>query len=62
MSSERSWGITPPVSTALPTPAETQASNALLEELKQQGTFESAEETNTRSVSLKTFNMGVFVN
>ncbi|KAK8058953.1 hypothetical protein PG994_009401 [Apiospora phragmitis] len=48
MSSERSWGITPPVSTALPTPAETQASNALLEELKRQGTFESAEETNTR--------------
>ncbi|KAK8136660.1 polynucleotide adenylyltransferase [Apiospora sp. TS-2023a] len=48
MSSERSWGITPPVSTALPTPAETQASNALLEELKRQGTFESAEETSTR--------------
>ncbi|KAK8111557.1 uncharacterized protein PG998_008014 [Apiospora kogelbergensis] len=48
MTSERSWGLTPPVSTVLPTPQETQASNALLEELKRQGTFESAEETNTR--------------
>lgn len=48
MSTERTWGITPPISTALPTPAETQASNELLEQLKREGTFESAEETAKR--------------
>ena len=45
---ERTWGITPPISIALPTPAETQASNELLEQLKREGTFESAEETAKR--------------
>ncbi|KAM0819247.1 putative Poly(A) polymerase central domain-containing protein [Seiridium cardinale] len=47
-SSEKSYGVTPPIATALPTPAETQSTNALLEELKRQGTYETTEETNKR--------------
>lgn len=45
---ERTFGITPPLSTALPTAADTRSTNALLEELKRQGTFETAEETAKR--------------
>jgi len=41
-------GVTAPLSTALPTEAENQASNALIEELKRQGNYESTAETNKR--------------
>ncbi len=44
----RQWGVTPPVSEALPTPAEIAANDALVEELKQQNNFESQEETQRR--------------
>ncbi|KAI0178231.1 Poly(A) polymerase central domain-containing protein [Pestalotiopsis sp. NC0098] len=47
-SSERLFGVTPPIKTDLPTPAETKSTEALLEELKRQGTFESSEETGKR--------------
>ncbi|KAF3060021.1 Poly(A) polymerase pla1 [Daldinia childiae] len=46
--SEQTWGITPPISVALPTPAETQSTHLLLEELRRQNTFESAAETKKR--------------
>ncbi|KAI5863241.1 Poly(A) polymerase [Durotheca rogersii] len=45
---EQTWGITPPISTALPTPDETYSTNLLLEELRRQNTFESAAETKKR--------------
>ncbi|KAJ0288895.1 hypothetical protein CBS470a_004610 [Colletotrichum nupharicola] len=40
-SEERAYGVTPPISTALPTELENQAKEALIEELKKQNTFES---------------------
>ncbi|KAI0122194.1 Poly(A) polymerase [Daldinia grandis] len=46
--SEQTWGITPPISVALPTSAETQSTHLLLEELRRQNTFESAAETKKR--------------
>ncbi|KAI0180834.1 Poly(A) polymerase [Hypoxylon sp. FL1284] len=46
--SEQSWGLTPPISVALPSPAETHATNLLLEELRRQNTFEIVSETKKR--------------
>lgn len=48
MESERTYGLTPPISTALPTEPEKQSNEALLQELHDQGTFESAAETEKR--------------
>ncbi|KAI0976428.1 Poly(A) polymerase central domain-containing protein [Xylaria arbuscula] len=45
---EKTWGITKPISSALPTPAETQATTQLLEELRRQNTFETASESKKR--------------
>ncbi|KAI0512777.1 Poly(A) polymerase central domain-containing protein [Xylaria bambusicola] len=45
---EKTWGITGPISSALPTPAETQATTQLLEELRRQNTFETASESKKR--------------
>ena len=45
---EKTWGITPPISTLLPTPAEKQASDTLLEELRRQNQFESPAESKKR--------------
>ncbi|KAK3379736.1 Poly(A) polymerase [Lasiosphaeria ovina] len=39
--SERVFGVTPPISTALPTEAEKRSNEALFRELKSQGTFET---------------------
>lgn len=44
----RQWGVTPPISMALPTAAELAANDALIEELKRQNNFESHEETQKR--------------
>ena len=44
----RHKGVTPPISTALPTDAELAANDALIEELKRQDNFESSEETERR--------------
>jgi poly(A) polymerase len=43
-------GVTGPLSTALPTEAELQASTALVDELKRQNNYESVTETNKRHV------------
>lgn len=51
MSSEQVYGVTPPISVVLPTDAEKRASDALIEELKRQKTFESPAETEKRSGS-----------
>ncbi|KAM0501507.1 hypothetical protein ACHAP8_004495 [Fusarium lateritium] len=48
MSSEQAFGVTPPISVQLPTEAELRQSDALLEELKRQKTFESPAETAKR--------------
>ena len=44
----KSLGVTAPLSIAIPTEAENQASNALIEELKRQNNYESAADTNKR--------------
>jgi poly(A) polymerase len=41
-------GITPPISTVLPSESENQASNALIEELKRQNNYESSADTQKR--------------
>ncbi|OLN81818.1 Poly(A) polymerase pla1 [Colletotrichum chlorophyti] len=51
-SEERPLGVTPPISTALPTDAENQAMQALIEELRKQNTFESPADTEKRQISL----------
>ncbi|TDZ20897.1 Poly(A) polymerase pla1 [Colletotrichum orbiculare MAFF 240422] len=45
---ERAYGVTPPISTALPTEGENQMTQALIEELRKQNTFESPAETAKR--------------
>ncbi|GAP89994.1 putative poly polymerase [Rosellinia necatrix] len=45
---EKTWGITKPISSAHPTPAETHSTSLLLEELRRQNTFETASETKKR--------------
>lgn len=41
-------GVTPPLSTSLPTESENQASSALIEELRRQNNYESKEDTEKR--------------
>ncbi|KAF4466746.1 poly(A) polymerase [Fusarium albosuccineum] len=50
MATEQAFGVTPPISVQLPTEAESRASDALLEELKRQKTFESPADTAKRQV------------
>lgn len=45
---ERVLGMTPPISTALPTEAEMKVNSELWEELRQQNSFESPAETQKR--------------
>jgi hypothetical protein len=45
---DRPLGVTAPLSTALPTPAENVASDALIEELKRQNNYESVADTQKR--------------
>ncbi|TVY46581.1 Poly(A) polymerase [Lachnellula occidentalis] len=47
------YGVTAPLSNALPTEAENQASNELIEELKRQNNYESTSDTNKRTVVLQ---------
>ncbi|KAI5298829.1 polynucleotide adenylyltransferase, partial [Ascosphaera atra] len=44
----KQWGVTPPVSTALPTPPELAANDELIAELKAQNNFEAPAETERR--------------
>ncbi|KAH6890308.1 Poly(A) polymerase central domain-containing protein [Thelonectria olida] len=53
MASEQAYGVTPPISVALPTEAEIRVSNALIEELKNQKTFESPADTAKREQVLQ---------
>lgn len=46
--STRQWGVTPPISTILPTPDEVAANDELVSELKSQNNFESPAETERR--------------
>ncbi|ERS99884.1 hypothetical protein HMPREF1624_03251 [Sporothrix schenckii ATCC 58251] len=48
MNSEKQYGVTPPLSTEMPTEEQRRATDALLEELRDQGTFESTAETQKR--------------
>lgn len=47
---EKHYGITPPISEAMPTPAELAANDALIAELKRQNNFEGVAETERRQV------------
>ncbi|RAH73098.1 polynucleotide adenylyltransferase [Aspergillus aculeatinus CBS 121060] len=49
----RQWGVTPPISTALPTPDELTANDDLISELKAQNNFESPAETERRQQVLQ---------
>lgn len=46
--SNRQWGVTPPISSSLPTPAELLANDTLIAELKRQNNFEGSDETERR--------------
>jgi len=46
--SQKHWGVTGSISFARPTEEEVSANAALIEELKSQGSFESAEESQKR--------------
>lgn len=46
--STRQWGVTPPISTVLPTADELAANDDLIAELKAQNNFESPAETERR--------------
>ncbi|KAH7313263.1 Poly(A) polymerase central domain-containing protein [Stachybotrys elegans] len=48
MTNEQIFGVTPPMNVNLPTEAEKRASEALIEELKRQKTFESPSDTQKR--------------
>jgi poly(A) polymerase len=53
--SQRHWGVTGSISFARPTEEEVSANAALIEELKSQGSFESAEESQRRYPVAKPF-------
>ncbi|KAH7127716.1 Poly(A) polymerase central domain-containing protein [Dactylonectria macrodidyma] len=48
MAGDQAFGVTPPISVVLPTESEKRASDALIEELKNQKTFESPSDTAKR--------------
>lgn len=48
----RQWGVTPPISTVLPTQHELSANDDLIAELKAQNNFEAPSETERRWVIL----------
>lgn len=48
MAAQKQWGLTPPITLALPTESEKQLTDSLVEELKAQKTFESPEATERR--------------
>ncbi|CAZ81688.1 unnamed protein product [Tuber melanosporum] len=48
------YGVTPPISVATPTDKEVERNQALIEELKKQGSFEGAEESQKRVLVLNT--------
>ncbi|MCJ1266017.1 polynucleotide adenylyltransferase [Lobaria immixta] len=51
--SQRQWGVTPPIAVNLPTDAELATNDALIAELKRQNNFEGSEETERRKTTLQ---------
>jgi len=49
----KQWGLTPPISTALPTPTDLAQNAALVEELKRQNNYEAPPETQKRQNTLQ---------
>jgi poly(A) polymerase len=49
----KQWGLTPPISTALPSPTDISQNAALVEELKRQNNYEAAPETQKRQNTLQ---------
>lgn len=47
-SGDKVLGVTPPISSNLPTPAEIESNNALVDELRKQGIFEAKADTEKR--------------
>lgn len=47
-SGDKVLGVTPPISENLPTAAEIESNNALVDELRKQGIFEAKEDTEKR--------------
>jgi poly(A) polymerase len=48
MASDQVYGVTPPMNTYLPTEPELRATDALIDELKRENTFEAPTETEKR--------------
>lgn len=48
MAADMQWGVTPPISLALPQESEKRANDALAAELRAQNTYEHATETQKR--------------
>ena len=51
--STKQWGLTPPVSNALPTAQDTKQNSELIEELKRENNYEGSAETQKRIATLK---------
>ena len=49
----KQWGVTEPISTALPTPADMAQNAAMVEELKRQNNYESSVEITKRQKTLE---------
>lgn len=45
---DKELGVTPPISTNLPSAAEIESNNALVDELRKQGVFEAKADTEKR--------------
>ncbi len=52
----KQWGISPPISTALPEPRDNEKTADLVEELKRENNYEGREETEKRIETLKLLN------
>jgi poly(A) polymerase len=57
----KALGVTAPLSQSLPTEAELQATNSLIEELKRQNNYESTAETNKRYVLIVPFHSQTYL-
>jgi len=57
----KQYGVTEPLSTTLPTEAENQATNSLIEELRRQNNYESTSDTNKRYLTPAPLPQGCFI-
>jgi len=51
-SSGKQWGVSPPISVALPEPIDNEKTADLIEELKKENNYEASEETKKRMSTL----------